>query len=88
MPNQILVINNMINLESKIPLWFGYERQDERVFLPFVYFPRLQNESVNNFLDNNPNLSDCYSSNVNQEGAKNFDIIFDLHQITLKCEED
>lgn len=87
-PNQILFLNNMISYESKVPLWFGYQRKDNSLVLPFVHFPRLRGEAVDAFLENNPTISGSYGTSSNQEGKKQFDIIFDLAEISQKCTDD
>lgn len=53
----------------------------------YVYFARLQQETVDQFLGMNTAISSCYSQSLNQEGDRNFDIIFDVAELTLKQEE-
>lgn len=88
MPNQILLFNNIINFESKVPVWFGYQRKDGTEIRPFVFFARLAGESIDAFLEMNPALADRYSTSVNQDGQKTFDIIFDLAEMSEWCAED
>ncbi len=54
---------------------------------PFFYFARLQQESVDQFLGMNPCISSCYGQSLNQEGDRNFDIVFDISELTLRHEE-
>lgn len=35
----------------------------------------------------NPTISSCYSQSLNQEGDRNFDIVFDISELTLRHEE-
>lgn len=78
----------MINYESRVPVWFGYQRKYGSMVLPFVYFSRLRSEPADTFLEANPILSDCYGTSTSQDGQKSFDIIFDLSEMTKACSED
>ena len=79
---QVQVLTKIIHNQLKTPLWFGYNTQANRLKRPFVYFPRLQGETSDKFLQLNPPLTQCVSAGLTLDGQKTFDIIFDLNQLT------
>lgn len=78
---QVQVITKLIFNQLKTPLWFGYNRQANNLRRPFVFFPRLQGESVERFLQQNPSLNQCCAQGQTLDGQKKFDIIFDLGEM-------
>lgn len=47
---QVQVLNRLIFNQIRTPVWFGYNRQANKLKRPFVYFARLQQENVEKFL--------------------------------------
>ena len=79
---QVQVLNKLIFNQTRTPLWFGYNRQANRLRRPFVYFPRIHGEKADKFLQLNPHLNQCCSQGQSLDGQKRFDIIFDLAELT------
>jgi hypothetical protein len=53
-----------------------------------MFLSRLQGESVERFLEQNPVIESCYGAGLNQEGDRKFDIIFDVAQVSAKFHDN
>ncbi|CDW72551.1 inositol-triphosphate receptor [Stylonychia lemnae] len=80
---QVQAVINVFSNEQDIPLKFSVQKREiDRLF---VSFTKKKSENIDIFMVRNPNLRDIYKQN--QTGyAKEFEITFDLQEMTLKYE--
>ena len=79
---QLQITRRIIFDETKVPLWFGTQRQSKR---PFVVFARLDGESDDLFRSVlNPSLNQIGENGSNVDGLKRFDTVFDMFLMTQR----
>jgi len=85
---QYQIINRLFHYEGNVPLWFGYTNRSSKIDKPFVHFQKLQNETIEKFLEMNPYITSCYSQNLTETALdRKFDLIFDISLMSQKLDE-